>query len=1544
MSSSPGPERYLDFGEGITIETAWTQYVNNLKESDRPESLQAMLRSLAFFEAALGGPLFRVTTPLLDDLAFVLVDLVFSSTFVVHANIQSRACRLLLSVLQKLSRKHDTTFSIRFERVFDFFSEFLRWRAVRQIRYARLDPYYDAVLALRRFFPAEDSDQILDRWYDQIGFCDTKSILPLVYLTIFLPFSALPRVLDAFVRILDDFPFAILSLRILTYIGRAARSAQFVTEPIDWFPYLDRIFLAILRSLQPTVSIGGKRAQLIDRNRQSSELNFCYFGNYQEQTMDGCYAPIAALLIDGPLGEAVVLRVKRLMGLLQPLIGSPAEKTVGGFVAHLVFSAWGHARESSSWKRAGVPYHPRSPVVLAPFAAAVFPFIKSLLFSQQQKEALQTLQVLVGFNYSLARDDLYPFALANMVNYEMVEFAASCGRIVAALVQSMFESEHLQENIGLLAETIEIASENALSGAPGVRGAAFSILKAVGSLVCTGEEQSQIGVLMASKFRSFFGAVLALYALNAQVGDTVKGTPSKVLTSDYLAGFGTEFIGNQLEWIFDTLAETDPRSRAPGVFGSMAAAHRALIPRLVKEIIARIARAGDAAAKFWRCALGAVLVPAPELLDVFKDVVRVISETIATDEKGRFESAHVIAEKLAEAATGVGWLRLRGESIPGELAKLKDITPDLYRLPEHGVVDIGEALYAAYRPALEEFPTLRLKEQLGAVRVLRAFGRLFSIRGNFGTGIPRPLPPGLDAILMHLIEHIRDWLTHELNSELVKEIIDSSCALMLDTPRMQKIRRIRVLKWVDRKWTFLEVPIQTIPLCAAKQFAVSTFAVPEPTPVIEAFIREIVFPLVYHDFWQIREAAIRYLARVNINAAPSLFAALSDQNFETLERADKTEAEFYGALRFITVCVQTTVSDPVRLTRCMRALYTMTFDPEWKVDLVIKGVMGALENARIFLRHATHLAPDFTALQRSLPTLRPGSLSEYWLRFLPYFLATGPAPCELPIFERFWRDLLSVERGRKRLVMEEFSEFVWGLRPKVPRTVVEGFPGEEYFIDNAAIGFWAEPRGTRVASGPAIEQPSEVRDWFVKTFTAEAAGELIGMFVLQREPNTGLDIRVVSLWTYLSWAIGPGLIDAVVPHLGCDDADLPSSVVRLEIAVGVSRGLRRWPTPAAEDAIERVVAPIVLRFATRDKAEIGEVMSNCFHMIVGDADFRRSKWLFDRIEGWLDGETLRIALHVLSVFSSQTHLSTQPILTKFVTEKLIPKLPPLADLPQPVIGELAELFCGVMDKGLSPNPRSDFGMFAVLFEDIIDKQNPTDNLVSFLRSLSFSRGHAGERLIPFIAARITRLFTLRTDISLQMVQTHVSFTRRLGFLPWHTHSDLLEAVLDDLIRLYQTSQWFVQEQMLHFVHGICFSQMFVVERRILRKIFDDFLILFLQNERGELRSDAVKVVRMLIPTVWDDFGDFFNEAVDKESRMVIAAANAVALVGAVIVVNRPPSWLASLLDFLTTAYRKVRIYTEMINTETAQFWKKIGSREIPEIEEFRVSFSSDYFA
>jgi hypothetical protein len=203
---------------------------------------------------------------------------------------------------------------------------------------------------------------------------------------------------------------------------------------------------------------------------------------------------------------------------------------------------------------------------------------------------------------------------------------------------------------------------------------------------------------------------------------------------------------------------------------------------------------------------------------------------------------------------------------------------------------------------------------------------------------------------------------------------------------------------------------------------------------------------------------------------------------------------------------------------------------------------------------------------------------------------------------------------------------------------------------------------------------------------------------------------------------------------------------------------------------------------------------------------------------------------------------------------------------------------------------------------------------------------------------------LRNDVTVNGIPPIEKFIQKLGYLPWYLDIPRLQGVLAELLRMYPGLQWFVQEQVLHFIHGLCYANMMVLPKPLVRTIFDKLLCAYCQNDKPEVRGLAVKVVRMLIPVIWTDLKDFYLEAVDGEKNQVVAAANGLALLGAVSIINSCPEWLPELFRFLEVAHRKVPKYTKAVEAQFGDFWKVIGVRHFESIEEFRYSMSGHYFS
>jgi hypothetical protein len=98
---------------------------------------------------------------------------------------------------------------------------------------------------------------------------------------------------------------------------------------------------------------------------------------------------------------------------------------------------------------------------------------------------------------------------------------------------------------------------------------------------------------------------------------------------------------------------------------------------------------------------------------------------------------------------------------------------------------------------------------------------------------------------------------------------------------------------------------------------------------------------------------------------------------------------------------------------------------------------------------------------------------------------------------------------------------------------------------------------------------------------------------------------------------------------------------------------------------------------------------------------------------------------------------------------------------------------------------------------------------------------------------------------------------------------------------------------------------------------------------------------MLILLAFKGFDDFWKDVVESQSG-TMAAANGVALLGAVSVIDGIPQWLPQLLELLVGLHKKELPYKTIIEAEFADFWTRVGRQEIEEIEDFRFAFSASY--
>jgi hypothetical protein len=175
-------------------------------------------------------------------------------------------------------RKGTINYTIRFERVHAFFDRFVRSHSrLGALHCKEPDAYLIVVRLLRMFFPPEAAPMVLARWRDQIGAKDTKAGLAAAQLCNFLPPSALPGIIDDFMKLIDAYPGGGVIASVFSFLKDAAGHTR-----IDWVRYLDRLFQGILRCLEPQINIAGRRVRMLPKKAQALARDFAYLTTQKE--------------------------------------------------------------------------------------------------------------------------------------------------------------------------------------------------------------------------------------------------------------------------------------------------------------------------------------------------------------------------------------------------------------------------------------------------------------------------------------------------------------------------------------------------------------------------------------------------------------------------------------------------------------------------------------------------------------------------------------------------------------------------------------------------------------------------------------------------------------------------------------------------------------------------------------------------------------------------------------------------------------------------------------------------------------------------------------------------------------------------------------------------------------------------------------------------------------------------------------------------------------------------------------------------------------
>lgn len=449
-----------------------------------------------------------------------------------------------------------------------------------------------------------------------------------------------------------------------------------------------------------------------------------------------------------------------------------------------------------------------------------------------------------------------------------------------------------------------------------------------------------------------------------------------------------------------------------------------------------------------------------------------------------------------------------------------------------------------------------------------------------------------------------------------------------------------------------------------------------------------------------------------------------------------------------------------------------------------------------------------------------------------------------------------------------------------------------------------------------------------------------------------------------------------------------------ELIAGISRATKHWTAEEKKLAIDEILIPActpIIRLKGCDlSTSCVQVMASS---MIQDWDYRRVQWLFDIIEK-IFSECLESKENIKEMvlrsglnIGKAVFIEAGPIFNKefirIMKNILIPLFSDLKAFKLDFISSFASFItCRLQLTSIyhpqdsnkennyynAPSFKISNELASLPFE-IFDKgKKETPELIALFLSEIFTE-YVGDYsfFVPFIAERFADIIEIDTKLiditSGKFLHYGKNIICKLGFLAWKNLEEKLDDVLfdkiikNDIMAKRESLPWNSKLNLVGFLHALTFSNIFLFTKKEFSIFIDDVIPSFLSDNSQEVRTAAQALLRVLVCIVYNDCWDkcaekiafYFQEAAKDKSKgkinknLYIAVSFACALLDNTNVwFNGCPEWLPAIFDPLERTYSRGDCKVEIKNC-VAEFFTRHRGKELPEIEDYKYSFSEGYF-
>lgn len=742
---------------------------------------------------------------------------------------------------------------------------------------------------------------------------------------------------------------------------------------------------------------------------------------------------------------------------------------------------------------------------------------------------------------------------------------------------------------------------------------------------------------------------------------------------------------------------------------------------------------------------------------------------------------------------------------------------------------------------------------------------------------------------------------------------------------------------------------------------------------------DLIFDYTYSEFQSIGTGATNCLRKVILPSND--VRSFLDKNIQLLIEENKTEYQLKGAIRNLnSVGMDYFIENPDMLPQLFLNTITMKYKVEWQLDISIMILLGMFETMSFFviLKDDEPWKPILNGLSKIHKTLD----DRIYYHLLKRLVLLKLTP-SIELMSIMVNSVLNPNDIHRNIFISSLSNLFFLMKPIAPRSTYKSIDefkqkhgGKTPYIDRpypngVTPSQYVFYDGPSVFSQTTIDKYGHALQYLKDNLINNAQTFLENFLSINSNDHLAKPLyKFESFWKGIGQLFRLDIINQIKGTVlkKLEDLSLSANLVLCDIVFGLLESTKHWPENETKQAIDEFFKPaMTLILKPQYEKKTQSCINSFLSYLFKNFDYQRNEFIIEILKDMFKeyridtskGHLLKNALtYSIQCFTVIPTNEFNPVFVSIMKEFILPVFDDLPSNYLDNISHLAQLFvCRLYFV-----ERSYTELISMPQIEIFEKYKDTHpEYVAFTFSeMLNSNSLQLQYYVPFFIEKFKDFCDI--DNKLPQIQSGRFLHQgrnifcTFGCLAWDNQnaSRLLEIFSTQILPIRDNFNLNTRANLVGFFYTLTLSHISVFKREHYEFILNEILPPFLLDNNDDVHRPSLSLLNSLINILYGSDMESCYSTIQKmfppmkkdgnSKDYYLPAFYSCAMISNISIwFDRLPPWLPDLFYQLEMIFNQ-HICTKEISDTVSLFWKRHEGREIPELEEFRYSFSKrSYF-